>query len=208
MYSVHEMNGDDSRQDRLTLEVLSAIDSEREISQRRLASQMGVALGLTNSYIKRCVRKGYIKINEAPANRYLYYLTPKGFREKARLTARFLSSSLDFYRAAADSCGRVFGRCAEDGVDSVVLCGNSELAEIAFLKAMEANVSVAGLLDESGERTRFFSRTVWRRLDDLPALPRILTRIEGADELRSRLAGESPELKVYIPDVLGLKPEN
>ena len=44
---------------------------------------MGVALGLANSYLKRCIRKGFIKITEAPANRYLYYLTPQGFAEKA-----------------------------------------------------------------------------------------------------------------------------
>ncbi len=208
MYSVHKMNGDDFRQDRLTLEVLSAIDSQREISQRRLASQMGVALGLTNSYVKRCVRKGFIKINEAPANRYLYYLTPKGFREKARLTARFLSSSLDFYRAAADSCGRVFDECVGDGVESVILCGHSELAEIAFLKAMESGVPIAGLLDDSGTCARFFSRTVWRRIEELPNVPRVLTRIDKADELLARLGDEADDIKIYVPDVLGLKHED
>ena len=65
------------------LELLEAVGQKNDVSQRHLASHMGVALGLANSYLKRCIRKGFIKISEAPANRYLYYLTPTGFAEKA-----------------------------------------------------------------------------------------------------------------------------
>jgi DNA-binding MarR family transcriptional regulator len=200
------MNSEDQKQDRRTLEVLSAIDSGSGISQRRLASQMGIALGLTNSYIKRCVRKGFIKINEAPANRYLYYLTPKGFREKTRLTARFLSNSLDFYRAAANSCDQVYNECVERGVDSVLLCGDSELAEIAFLKSLDSAVEVIGLFDADSVKTRFFSRPVWRCIDGAPNAPRIVTSLTDAEAMRSFLCKRDPGLKVFVPGVLGLHP--
>ena len=60
------------------------------MTQRHLADRLGVALGLANSYLRRCARKGLIKITQAPDNRYLYYLTPQGFTEKTRLTARYL----------------------------------------------------------------------------------------------------------------------
>jgi DNA-binding MarR family transcriptional regulator len=199
------MNSDDQKQDWRTLEVLSAIDSGSGISQRRLASQMGIALGLTNSYIKKCVRKGFVKINEAPANRYLYYLTPKGFREKSRLTARFLSSSLDFYRDAAASCARVFEECTLDGVESVVLCGWSELAEIAFLKSLDSAVEVAGLFDEVYSAPDFFSRPVFREIDKTPGIARVLTRIDGSDSMLQRLEHRTPELRVYVPDILDLR---
>ena len=82
------MNGKQQREDARVLEVLDAVHQRSDLSQRHLARQMGVALGLANSYLKRCMRKGLIKISAAPANRYLYYLTPKGFSEKSRLTAR------------------------------------------------------------------------------------------------------------------------
>ena len=107
------MNVKEDKEARLTLELLNAIDGRSDMSQRFLARNMGVALGLANSYVKRCVRKGYVKIKEAPANRYLYYLTPIGFAEKSRLTARYLSNSLDFYRHAAESCTQVFTDCRE-----------------------------------------------------------------------------------------------
>jgi len=88
----------------LTLEILQAIEGDSEVTQRHLASRPGVALGLANSYLKRCVKKGLIKIQQAPANRYAYYLIPKGFAEKIRLTAEYLSLSFDFYRRASNDC--------------------------------------------------------------------------------------------------------
>ena len=42
-----------------------------------------MALGLTNAYLKRCIRKGFIKVTQIPANRYAYYLTPRGLQKKA-----------------------------------------------------------------------------------------------------------------------------
>jgi DNA-binding MarR family transcriptional regulator len=199
------MNTEDQKQERLTLEVLSAINAGPRISQRSLARQMGVALGLTNSYIRRCVRKGFIKINEAPANRYMYYLTPKGFREKSRLTAHFLSSSLNFYRDAASSCARVYEACMRDGVESVVLCGRSELADIAFLKSLESTVKVAGLFDEDCPDARFFSLPVFRELDDTPEIACVLTRIDGVDKFLALLERRTPKIRIYVPDILDLK---
>ena len=88
------------REQALTLELLAAIESRSDVTQRHLAARLDVALGLANSYLRRCVRKGLVKITQAPANRYLYYLTPQGFAEKSRLTAHYLSVSFDFYRHA------------------------------------------------------------------------------------------------------------
>ncbi|MEK7815199.1 MAG: winged helix-turn-helix transcriptional regulator, partial [Pseudomonadota bacterium] len=92
------MNTKTDREEQLVLELLDAVGRKNDVSQRHLALHMGVALGLANSYLKRCIRKGFIKISEAPANRYLYYLTPTGFSEKSRLTAKYLASSFHFYR--------------------------------------------------------------------------------------------------------------
>jgi len=98
-YNVQIMNTK-QRKDSLTLEILESIEKQDDLTQRHLANNLGVALGLANSYMKRCVRKGLIKVHQAPANRFLYYLTPKGFAEKSRLTTEYLSSSfiptLDF----------------------------------------------------------------------------------------------------------------
>ncbi|MFL6646678.1 MAG: winged helix-turn-helix transcriptional regulator, partial [Sulfurifustaceae bacterium] len=87
------MNRRENKDERRLLELLDVVGQKSDVSQRHLARHLGVALGLANSYLRRCVRKGWIKISTAPANRYLYYLTPKGFSEKSRLTAKYLSTS-------------------------------------------------------------------------------------------------------------------
>src|ERR1700686_793050 len=85
---------------RILLGLLESVERGGEQSQRRLASELGVALGLVNAYLKRCVKKGLVKVSGAPARRYAYYLTPQGFAEKSRLTVEYLSSSFSLFRRA------------------------------------------------------------------------------------------------------------
>lgn len=156
------MNNPDSKDDELTLELLDAISERSDVSQRHLADKLGIALGLTNSYLKRCARKGYVKIKEVPANRYLYYLTPKGFAEKSRLTARFLSTSLNFYRQSTESCRELFVLCEKRGWSLVVACGVSDLAEIAYMRSMAFPVTITGIYDPDFKGGEFSSMPVWR----------------------------------------------
>ena len=86
---------------RITLGLLEAVESGRAHTQRGLAADLGIALGLVNIYLKRCVKKGLVKVSQAPARRFAYYLTPNGFAEKSRLTGEYLSWSLTFFRMAS-----------------------------------------------------------------------------------------------------------
>ena len=91
----------------LVLGVLSAVEQDSAVTQRGLSSDLGIALGLANAVLKRCVRKGLIKIANAPLNRYAYYLTPQGMAEKGRLTVEYLRVSFDLFRDALNSLGVV-----------------------------------------------------------------------------------------------------
>src|SRR5258708_27312746 len=77
----------------IVLDLLTSIERDSRVTQRKLAGDLGIALGLANSYLRRCVHKGLVKMSQAPLNRYAYYLTPQGFAEKSRLTAEYLSVS-------------------------------------------------------------------------------------------------------------------
>src|SRR5687767_9748398 len=70
---------------RRNLQALEAIAEDDRLTQRSLASKLGIALGLTNIYLKRLVRKGYVKCVNIQSNRLQYLLTPKGITEKTRL---------------------------------------------------------------------------------------------------------------------------
>lgn len=199
------MNTDPQREDALTLEILDAIGKNDDVSQRHLAREMGVALGLANSYLKRCVRKGLVKVTQAPANRYLYYLTPKGFAEKSRLTAQYLSYSLSFYRKAGESCLRVFDECERRDWRNLLLCGVSDLAEIATLRAMEREIAIVGYFDPASERERFLNRPVWRAFDSvLPHDGCLLTDLRSPQATFGELQGLVNCERILVPDVLSL----
>jgi len=205
-YSVHDMNTEPNREDALTLEILDVIDRQNDVSQRHLASHLGVALGLANSYLKRCVRKGLVKVSQAPANRYLYYLTPSGFAEKSRLTAQYLSYSLSFYRKAGESCLRVFNHCERNGWQRLLLCGISDLAEIAMLRAMERSISIIGVYDPGSERASFLNRPVWtdfRKTENYDAV--MLTALPSPEKLHTELLSHLDSSRLLLPDVLRLE---
>ena len=199
------MNAKGSKEEQRLLEVLDAVQQQSGLSQRHLARHMGVALGLANSYLKRCIRKGFIKITSAPANRYLYYLTPKGFSEKSRLTAKYLSSSFEFYRRASQSCTAIFQECEKQNWRRIVLCGASDLAEIAMLRAFETNVMVTGVLDRNGARETFLNRPVWRALEDAGQFDCcVITDLQTPRETQRRLVTAIGHERVLVPDILGL----
>ena len=122
----------------ITLNVLTAVEGDSRLSQRALARRLGIALGLVNAYLKRCVKKGYIKVKQIPPNRYGYYLTPKGFSEKSRLTVKYLSISFGFFRQAREQCREEIHRAWASGWRSIALVGAGDLADIAALCAREA----------------------------------------------------------------------
>jgi DNA-binding MarR family transcriptional regulator len=193
------------REEALTLELLAAIEQRDNVTQRHLASRMGVALGLTNSYLKRCVRKGLVKVQQAPANRYLYYLTPKGFAEKSRLTGEYLSYSFSFYRRASRSCAETLRECRDAGVSRIGLYGASDLAEIAAVQAYEVGLQVACLCDPSGRRARFLGFAVVRAPEAAPPVDAwLLTVLEDPQRAHERLAARCAGVPVHVPSLLGI----
>lgn len=201
---VHIMNTRD-KQESLTLELLQAIESRSDVTQRRLAKRMDVALGLANSYLKRCVRKGWVKIHQAPANRYLYYLTPTGFSEKSRLTAQYLAISFSFYRKASESCAEIMRICALRNHKRVVLCGVSDLAEIASLRALENEVQVVGVYDQDSDVSQFLDKEISRRLNDChPFDVALVTDLTNPQATLDQLLEVLPPERVVVPSILGL----
>jgi len=200
------MNNQD-REDSLTLGILETINEQSDVTQRHLADQLGVALGLTNSYLKRCVRKGLLKIQHAPANRYLYYLTPKGFAEKSRLTSRYFSSSLRFYRRAGESCDRIFQECVTSSWKRIVLYGATDLAEIASIHAHEHDIEIIGTLAPDKHAKKFLGRPVWKVIDQVPEYDAIFfAELNNPATAYQNLAAIVAEKKILVPDIIGLIP--
>lgn len=149
------------------LDVLTAVEHGETVSQLVLSRRIGVAVGLVNALLKRAVRKGFVKIRNAPARRYVYYLTPKGFAEKSRLVGEYVDWSLTFFRQAREQYSELLDRARVVGFERVAIVGDGELAEIAVLAALDQGVPLAGIVSARTNRDKLFGLQVARTLDEL-----------------------------------------
>src|SRR5205085_12061587 len=156
---------EESENARIVLGLLESVERDGAQSQRKLASDLGIALGLVNAYLKRCVKKGLLKIGQAPARRYAYYLTPHGFAEKSRLTVEYLSSSFSFFRRAREDCSSVLKAARARGWTRIVLIGVSDLAEIATICALEQGITIVAVIDPKAKSERFVGAPVVASID-------------------------------------------
>lgn len=201
--SSNEENQVQDKQSQLTLELLQAIEQKDDISQRHLAQEMGVALGLANSYLKRCVKKGWIKMTTAPANRYLYYVTPTGFAEKARLTASFFSTSLTLFRQSGNEYTEVFEQCVAKGQTRVLLGGLSDLTEIAIMRALQTNIELVGIYQPNSQRNEFFGVPICSKdIECLTFDVVVMSSMEQTRELVVELEQSIGEQRVLVPNML------
>jgi DNA-binding MarR family transcriptional regulator len=145
----------DEDNQRIMLGLLQSVERDGGQSQRRLAAELGIALGLVNAYLKRCIKKGLVKVSEAPARRYAYYLTPHGFAEKSRLTVEYLGISFSFFRQARAECADIFSHLRGRGFQRVVVAGVSDLAEIARICALESGIEIAAIVDAKASSATF-----------------------------------------------------
>jgi len=192
---------------RIMLGLLDAVERERAQSQRLLASELGIALGLVNAYLKRCIKKGLVKVRSAPARRYAYYLTPQGFAEKSRLTVDYLSYSFSFFRQAKNDCLELFKSASARGVKTVVLAGQTDLAEIAALCAMEHGIKIVGVIQKGSAKREFIGLPVFEDFDavsdffDAVLITDLLKPQETCEAAVARVGME----RVLVPDMLRIR---
>jgi len=180
-------------EEKLILNMISQIEITPEISQRALSAQLGVAIGLVNSYLKRCIQKGWIKIQHIPAKRYAYYLTPQGFIEKTKLTGQYLASSFHFFKDAQNQLSELYEQCVVRGWHHVLLVGKGELAEIALLVAKKTTLTILLL-----ETTDFvMDATVFQDFDCV-----VVTDTCAPQQTFESLAAKMPESKILTPLLL------
>src|SRR5215831_7546620 len=162
--AAHENETDNAR---IMLGLLESVERGGATSQRSLADELGIALGLVNAYLKRCVKKGLVKVRQAPARRYAYYLTPRGFSEKSRLTVEYLSYSFSFFRRAKSECAAVLQSARASGLGRLALAGVSDVAEIAIICALQSGAEIAGVVDPQSGLERFLDLPVFTSFDQI-----------------------------------------
>jgi len=191
----------------IVLGLLESVERDGAQSQRKLASDLGIALGLVNAYLKRCVKKGLLKIGQAPPRRYAYYLTPHGFAEKSRLTVEYLSHSFSFFRRAREDCASVLKIAHARGWNRVALVGVSDLAEIATICALEQGITIVAVVDRNSTGDRFVGTPVVASLDAIAggfdAL--VVTNLQATRESVQSVIDRLDSERVLVPELLGIR---
>lgn len=182
------------------LEVLEAVSRDEQITQRGLAVKLGIALGLTNLYVKRLVRKGFIKCVSVQSNRLLYFVTPRGIAQKTRLTYEYMEYSLHLYRQVRSHLRLVLEPLAQSG-KRIAIYGAGEAAELAFISLREAGLEPAAIFD-GDSRGRFLGMAVQdvREQDQIAYDLLIVATLEPPGPLVAQLikAGVQPEKLIML----------
>ena len=83
--------------------LLKLLEHNPQATQRELATALGVSLGKVNYCLKALIDKGHVKAenfrNSDNKAAYLYLLTPRGLRAKAKISVQYLDRKLREYEA-------------------------------------------------------------------------------------------------------------
>ena len=131
------------------LRVLEEVESTPNLSQRKIAGSVGIAVGVANVLIKSLVTKGYVRASRVTWKRWAYILTPAGVARKVQLTANYVDRFLDHYRKVR-SLVRETLDVTDIGPDSAVaIYGTTELGELMFLAVRDGGVKNIEFLDNA-----------------------------------------------------------
>ena len=143
-----------------SLQILDELSNNDSLTQRDLSSRLGIALGLVNSYMKNLVKKGFLTVKTIPSKRYAYYLTPKGFAEKTRLTYDLLHDYTRVYREARRGFKQLFHELEASSMKTVIFAGADETAEIAYITLQETDLKLVGVVDGDLAGENFFGTPI------------------------------------------------
>jgi len=201
-YSKEYVSSNDGESE-IVLRLLDHVDRQNEITQRGLARDLGIALGLANAYLKKCVKKGLIKILDAPAKRYAYYLTPKGFAEKSRLTAEYLGQSFSLFRRARLEYSAMLENCIAQGETRLAIFGDSDLTDILLLCLPDFPVEIVGIV-----ATEFKSSSDIALVESVADLPEfnaiVLTDLADPQATYDSLSEVVESFKILAPDFMNI----
>jgi len=90
----------------LHYKLLKLLQTNPDLSQRRLAQELDISLGKTNYCLRALIEKGWVKANNfrRSTNKvaYAYLLTPHGIEARARATVQFLKRKVAEHEALAN----------------------------------------------------------------------------------------------------------
>ena len=134
--------------------MLEEVDATADLSQRTIAGNVGIALGVVNVLVKSMVKLGYIRATRLSWKRWAYFLTPAGVSRKVQLTANYVDRFMDHYRRVRALVSEIIDLDSIESHHVVAIYGATDLGELIYLVLKDAGVERIEFLDDS--RTGLF----------------------------------------------------
>jgi DNA-binding MarR family transcriptional regulator len=192
-------------QDIRELNLLQELEKNPVISQRELSNKFGIALGVTNACLKRMARRGWIQIMSLDHRRIGYFLTPKGFAERAKLTLHLISWTVQHYSALKDLIGERLLEMQNEGIERIVFYGVSDEMEVAYVTLQGVNLKLVGIVedDEKVKPQIIFGYEIEpvSRVEELKPNGILITSLIENDQKRDRLKSIFGQNSICIKDI-------
>lgn len=124
------------------LSLLEQIESDPNVNQSTLATQLGVAVGTVNWHLKRLIAKGAVKVSRAERKKLRYIITPEGLALRARLAVDYVERSFSVYRRTRQRVKDHVAKIRKAGFESVRIVGSGDVADICKLTCLEQGIAV------------------------------------------------------------------
>ena len=123
-------------------ELLSEIAQDSMVTQANLSKHLGIAVGSVNWYIKRLIKRGYIKVSHLDRTRLKYDLTPEGMSVFSERAMQYAKDSLKVYTSFRQKARKVISQLRSGDISKVYLEGNDEIMDIMQLTCLEAGIAL------------------------------------------------------------------
>ena len=107
--------------------ILDQIAGNPAISQRALARDTGISLGLTNLTLKKFLKTGYVQVTRLDKRKLEYLLTPKGFLAMTQRTYRYVSRTITEYQRLKGQLVCLLQGLQQQGYESFLIHGDGEI---------------------------------------------------------------------------------
>jgi DNA-binding MarR family transcriptional regulator len=136
------MNVESANEELRELSLLEQIESDPDVNQSALATQLGVAVGTVNWHLKRLIAKGAVKVSRAERKKLRYIITPEGLALRARLAVDYVERSFSVYRHTRQRVKDYLVKVRNAGYSRVRIVGSGDVADICKLTCIEQGISV------------------------------------------------------------------
>lgn len=167
------------------------MERHKNVSQRRLAEYLGMAVSLVNRLIRELLDGGYVDVVDRGVRPYAYDVTAEGRTYLRRLSYEHYRSVLGSYRELQERIQEKLRRIRDDGVRRMVCYGGGDMMEATYPLGRALGLDVVGVVDDDPGKQG-------TRRDDLVVQPRaaieemepdvvLITTLRYTAEIRERM---------------------